>query len=85
MKMVVRALALMLFVATVGVWAGLGGSLGWTKTKIEVRGAPDPVTEITPVEWKSAFVPGVEFLALGVCGSVIIFATTLFVRITPKS
>jgi hypothetical protein len=72
MKMVVRAFALMLFVGTIGIWAGLGGSLEWTKTKI-------------PGDRTTGFVPGVEFLALGVGGAVVIFAATLFVRITPKS
>ena len=84
MKMVVRAFALLLLIATVGLWAGLGGTLGWTKTKIPVR-HEDPVTGIAYDEWKSGFVPGVEFLALGAGGAVIIFAATLFVRITPKS
>ncbi len=65
MKMVLRAFALLLLVATVGLWAGLGGTLGWTQTQ-------------------PGFVPGVEFLGLGVGGAVVIFAATLFVRITPK-
>ena len=84
MKMVIRAFALVLLLATAGLWAGLGGSMGWTKTKIQIQGRPDPVTGIAPLEWRSAFVPGVEFLALGVGGAVLIFAATLFVRITPK-
>jgi hypothetical protein len=84
MKMVVRAFALVLFLATVGVWAGLGGSLGWSKTKIPIE-KTDPVTEIKYVEWKPGFVPGVEFLTLGAGGAVLIFAGTLFVRITPKA
>lgn len=82
--MVVRAFALVLLLATIGLWAGLGGSLGWTKTKVPLE-QTDPVTEIKYVEWKPAFVPGVEFLALGAGGAILIFAATLFVRLTPKS
>jgi hypothetical protein len=84
MKMVVRGFALLLFVATIGLWAGLSGSFGWTKTKIP-HDRIDPVTGINYVEWTPGFSPGVEFLALGVGGSVLIFAATLFVRITPKN
>lgn len=83
MRMVIRGFAVLLFVVTVGLWGGLGGELGWTKTKV-ARTTLDPVTGIEGVEWESVFRPGVEFLALGVGGAIVIFAATLFVRITPK-
>jgi len=83
MRMVVRGFALVLLLATVGLWAGLGGRMGWTETQIAEK-RPDSVTGIVRVESHPAFVPGVEFLALGVGGAIIIFAATLFVRITPK-
>lgn len=84
MRTAVRAFALLLLVMTAGVWFALGGTLGWTKTSIPER-KTDPVTEIEYVDYHPGFVPGVEFLALGVGASVIIFAATLFVRITPKN
>ncbi len=84
MRAVIRAAALVLFLATVGLWAGLGGTLGWTKNQVPEK-RTDPVTGIEFVEYRKAFVPGVEFLALGVGGAVVIFAATLFVRITPKN
>lgn len=83
MRMAVRAFALLLLIGTAGVWFSLGGTLGWTKTSI-AETKTDPVTEIEYVEYRDGFVPGIEFLALGVCGAVILFAATLFVRITPK-
>jgi len=83
MRMTIRAFALVLLLATLGLWGGLGGTLGWTKTKIPIEKV-DTVTGIKYVEWKSGFVPGLEFLALGAGGAVIVFAATLFVRITPK-
>lgn len=67
--MVIRAFALMLFLASVGLWAGLGGTLGWTKTKVPVEHT-DPVTEIAYVTWETQFVPGIEFLALGAGGAI---------------
>jgi hypothetical protein len=76
--MVLRAFALLLLVGTVGLWAGLGGRLEWTQTQAPKKEAG--IGEARPV-----FVPGVEFLALGVGGAFVIFAATLFVRITPKS
>ncbi len=84
MKMVIRAFALVLLIGTVGLWTGLGGRLGWTQTSVPEKRV-DPVTGIDFVEYRQGFVPGVEFLALGVGGSFILFAATLFVRITPKS
>lgn len=83
MKMVVRAFALLLLIGTIGVWAACGGTFGWTKTSVPIR-EEDPVTGVEAVRYKTRLVPGVEFLALGVGGAVIIFAATLFVRITPK-
>jgi hypothetical protein len=76
MRMVVRAFALLLFVATVGIWAGLGGSLDWTRP----GAAPAREAHANAAVWT----PGAEFLALGIGGAVVIFAATLFVRITPK-
>lgn len=83
MKMVVRVFALVLLIATVGIWTGLGGRLGWTQTSVPEKRV-DPVTGIDFVEYRKGFVPGVEFLTLGVGGAILIFAATLFVRITPK-
>lgn len=82
MRSIIRAFALLILVLTVSLWVSLGGTLGWTKTSVEIKKI-DPVTEIEYVEYENRFVPGVEVLALGVCGAVILFAVTL-IRI-PKS
>lgn len=81
--MVIRGFALLVLVATVAIWAAVGGSAGWTKTSVEVREL-DPVTGIEGVTYEDKFVPGVEFLAVGVLGAGLIFAFTLFVPITKK-
>lgn len=81
--MVIRGFAVLVLVITVAIWAAMGGSVGWTKTSVEVREL-DPVTGIEGVTYADQFVPGVEFLAVGVLGAGIIFALTLFVPITKK-
>jgi hypothetical protein len=75
MKMVIRALALVLLLSTVSLWVGLGGTLGWTR--VEHYGGADGMHQ--------RVAPGIEFLAVGIGGSILIFAATLFVHITPKS
>lgn len=76
MRAVIRGLALVLLVGTVALWASLGGTMGWTKTSLAVEKI-DPVTEIEFVEYEDRFVPGIEILAIGVGGAVILFALTL--------
>lgn len=84
MKMVVRGFAVLILVVTVAIWAAMGASAGWTKTSVEVR-EEDPVTGIEGVTYRDQFVPGVEFLAVGVLGAGLIFAFTLLIPITkPK-
>ncbi len=82
--MVVRGFAVLILVVTVAIWAAMGSSVGWTKTSVEVR-TEDPVTGIEGVSYRDQFVPGVEFLAVGVLGAGLIFAFTLLIPITkPK-
>ncbi len=81
MKTVVRGFAVLILVVTVAIWAGMGAKIGWTQTSVEVREA-DPVTGIEGVTYRDQFVPGVEFLAVGVLGAGLIFAFTLFVPMT---
>jgi hypothetical protein len=84
-KMVIRGFAVLILVATVAIWATLGAKVGWTQTSVEVR-TEDPVTGIEGVTYRDQFVPGVEFLSVGVLGAGLIFAFTLFVPITkPKN
>lgn len=57
-------------------WFFLDGSLGWTKTSVEVV-TKDPITEIEAVRYEDRLVPGVEVLAIGIGGAVVLFAATL--------
>jgi len=72
-----RVFAVLLALAVVAVWIGLGADRGWTKTKVAVP-LTDPVTEIAYVEYRSGFVPGVDFLAAGLAGAAALFAITFF-------
>lgn len=64
MKNFLRLAALLLALATVGVWLATGAHRGWTRTT-ETEMQLDPVTEIEfPVERKR-FVMGVELLGSG--------------------
>ncbi len=83
--MVIRGFALLLLVLTLLGWGYLGSNLGWTKTSVATT-RTDPITDISYTEYESRFVPGVEFLAIGIAGAVVIFAATLFIPLTkPKS
>lgn len=61
-------------IALVGTvfWLFGGPNLGWTRTQ-EAIPRKDPVTEIEYVEWRSNFVPGVDFLG----ASLLVSAATL--------
>jgi len=86
MRNAVRAFALLVLLGTGMFWFSLGGTLGWTKTSVEVI-TVDPITEIEAVSYEDRLVPGVEVLAVGVGAAVFLFAATL-IRIpnpNPKS
>lgn len=84
MKKSLRIVAFVLLAVTLGIWAGLGANLGWTKTKIPIEHI-DPVTEIKYVEWQSGFQPGLELLALGVGGCALVFLASFAFRTASKS
>lgn len=79
MKVAIRALALIILIATLGSWAALGANLGWTKTSTQEM-LVDPVTEIEyPGPIKEAFLPGVEFLALGIGAAIVLFGVSFLI------
>jgi hypothetical protein len=65
--------------AVIIAWFSLGAHRGWTRTLVETRKV-DPVTEIEYAEFSKGFVPGVDFLAVGLAGSAAVFATGFFLR-----
>lgn len=64
-------------VALIGVvfWLFGGPHLGWTKTSVPET-KKDPVTELEYVEWRTNFVPGIDFLGATLAGASVLFAAS---------
>jgi hypothetical protein len=58
------------FVVTV-FWLFGGPNLGWTKTTVAIA-KRDPVTDQEYTQWERRFAPGVDVLALGWGGAMIL-------------
>jgi hypothetical protein len=72
-KIVLRTALLIGIAGIAGFWFLSGANTGWTKTSVATI-AVDPITEISYPVWQNQFVPGVDFLAVGVTILLIIFA-----------
>jgi len=74
---ILRTLSVICLAGTLAVWFALGAHTGWTKTSVTTM----KVDEITGLEFpvvEKRFVPGVEFLAAGLVGSVLLGGLSLF-------
>jgi hypothetical protein len=73
MKRALIILAVVLAVLTASFWAVKGAHTGWTQNKQQVK-TLDPITEIEQIEWQDKFLPGVDFLAvgLGLAGALLV-------------
>jgi len=77
MRRILRVGALALAVFSLLLWLLLGANRGWTKTT-RTRWQKDPVTEIDGPVIEKAFLPGVDFLAVGLVGALTLFILSLF-------
>jgi len=77
MRRILRVGALALAVFSLFFWLLLGANRGWTKTT-RTRWQKDPVTEIDGPVIEKAFLPGVDFLAVGLVGALSLFIMSLF-------
>jgi len=69
----IRIFSVVCLAGVLVAWFALGANLGWTKTSV----ATQHVDEITGIEFpifENRFVPGVEFLALGIGGAIVLAA-----------
>lgn len=83
MKKFLRLAALLLALATVGVWLATGAHRGWTRTS-ETEMQLDPVTEIEfPVERKR-FVMGIELLGGGLFAALVLAGGSFLFKSKPK-
>jgi hypothetical protein len=78
-KRVLRILAGLVLVASVALWVATGANRGWTKTTVPVN-KTDEVTGITVDDYQKRFVPGVDFLAAALLGSVILAGASFLFR-----
>lgn len=61
-KLIIRILALALFMGAIVFWLATGANRGWTKTRVP-KTVADEVTGIEGIVYEKRFVPGVDFLA----------------------
>ena len=71
-----RVSALCVALGSGGFWILGGANRGWTKTTV-TRWELDAVTGINGPVTERKFVPGVEFLAGGFAGAVVLFGLSL--------
>ena len=79
MKKSLRILALLVVAATAITWIATGADRGWTKTSKPVK-TLDEVTGIEGITQKPVFIAGVDFLALGFGGAIVLFGASFLFR-----
>lgn len=79
MKAILRILALIALLTTLGVWVATGAHRGWNKDRVEVK-TLDPVTGIEGVSYQKKFIAGVEFLAEGFTVAVVLGGASFLFR-----
>ena len=65
--------------AGLGLWLSFGAGRGWTKTSQAIERI-DPVTDLRYPEYKNGFFPGVDFLAVSLVISAVLFGSSWLVR-----
>lgn len=83
MRRILRIIALLVVVGTLGIWVATGAHRGWTKTSVTVVEV-EPVTGIENPVQKKQFVMGVELLAAGLGLAAAFAAVSLFFKDKPN-
>jgi hypothetical protein len=81
-KRSLRILALVVALATLGVWLATGANRGWTKTSVTVVEI-EPVTGLENPVRRKQFVMGVELLGVGLAIAAALAGASFFFQ--PKS
>ena len=79
MRRNIRIAAALLAAFVVGFWCFAGRNTGWTKNKV-FQPVHDPVTGIDGSVEVRKFVPGVDFLAIGLGLAALQFGSSFLVR-----
>lgn len=77
MKTILRLGALLIVLAVTAFWFFSGPNLGWSKDSVTHK-EKDPVTELEVDRYEKRFVPGVEFLGVGLAVAVVMGGCSFF-------
>ncbi len=79
MKRILRIIALLIALGTLGAWLGTDAHRGWTRTKVTIMEI-EPVTGLEHPVQKDQFVMGVELLGAGLVASAVAGALSFFFK-----
>jgi hypothetical protein len=79
MKRTLRILAVLIALAAIGYWFAAGANRGWTKTSVAQK-TVDEITGIEGITYDKKFVPGVDFVAAGLGGAVVLAGLSFLFR-----
>jgi len=65
--------------ATIALWAALGANTGWTKNRVQETHT-DEITGIEHAVWTERWVPGVDFVAVGLACSAGLMIASFAIR-----
>jgi hypothetical protein len=63
----------------IAMWVALGANTGWTKDRVQET-RTDEITGIEHTVWSERWVPGVDFLAVGLACSAGLLIASLAIR-----
>jgi len=79
-----RILAAVILLVAAAWWAIAGANRSWTRTNEPIYSV-DAITGLERTDWKSTFVPGVDFLGAAMAGSaLLVLASFLFRKQTSR-
>ena len=84
MRKTLRAIAWIIAVGAVAVWAATGANRGWTRTLVEKR-TLDEVTGIEGITHEKRFQPGIDFLGAAFGIAIVLAGASLFLRKQPRA
>jgi hypothetical protein len=84
MRTKLRVAATALAVLILGFWFIAGHNPGWTKTSV-LHTEKDPVTELEKRVYEKRFVPGVDFLAVGLGVAIVMSGCSFLFRARDKT